>query len=74
MSSNNSAINLYCFLFVIFVLTVLPVVNLVPLLYRRRASIDDSLLLQIEIRWLVISSEVLNVKLEATKLDCVSSS
>ena len=73
MGSGYPAVDLDGFFLVELVLAVFSIINLIPLSYGRSAPIDNSLLLQVEIRRLVCRSEVLNVKLEAAELDCVTS-
>ena len=74
MSSNYSTINFDCLLFVVLIFAVFSIVDLVPLLYRGRTPIDNSLLLQVKICGLISSPEVFDIEFEPTKFDRVSTS
>ena len=74
MSSNHATIDLYGFLLMELVFAVFSIVDLVPLLHWGRAPVNDSLLLQVQVCWLIVSPEVLNVELEPAQLDCVTAS
>ena len=72
MRADHSTVYLDGLFLMEFVLAVLAIVDLVPLPYGGRTSINNPLLLQVEIRRLILSPEVLNVKLEAAELDRVA--
>ena len=73
MSSNYSTVDFDCLLLMVLIFAVFSIINLVPLLYRGRTPIDNSLLLQVKVCRLISGPEVLDVEFESTKLDCVTS-
>ena len=69
----DAAVDLDGFFLVELVFTVVSVVHLVPLLDWRGTPVNNALFFEVQICWLVLGPVVLDVELQPTELDGVSS-